>query len=280
MQRQARAWRRQGARVAFVPTMGCLHDGHLSLVREARRRAGPRGCVVVSLYVNPTQFGPAEDFAKYPRPLARDLRLCRDAGVDVVFTPTDAEMYAGRAEGRFSTFVVEDQLSRGMEGASRPTHFRGVTTVVAKLFNVVLPDVAVFGAKDWQQAAILRRMTADLNFPVELVVAPTVREPDGLAMSSRNHYLEGGLRRQATVLWQAIEQARQAVRAAARPLPAARLRERLKRFIERQPAARVDYLAFFDGETLEPVARVQRGTHLALAVFVGGTRLIDNARME
>src|SRR6187549_2491468 len=166
MQRLALRWRKRGVRVGLVPTMGYLHEGHLSLVREARRRVGQSGQVVVSIYVNPTQFGPTEDLSRYPRDLKRDLKLCRDVGADVVFVPSDATMYPGKAEGKYSTYVVEETLSRGMEGGSRPTHFRGVTTIVAKLFNLVLPDVAVFGAKDWQQAAIVKRMVVDLNFPL------------------------------------------------------------------------------------------------------------------
>lgn len=277
MQRLARRWQRAGVRISFVPTMGWLHEGHLSLVRAARRRVGRQGRVVVSIYVNPTQFAPHEDWARYPRDLPRDVRLCRQAGVDVVFAPSDAEMYPGRAEGRYSTSVVEEQLSRRLEGDSRPTHFRGVTTIVAKLFNIVQPDVAVFGAKDWQQAAVIRRMVADLNFPVRIVVAPTVREPDGLAMSSRNQYLSATQRRQAAVLHRALEHARQ--RVAHGPQPAARLRAELARLIAAQPEARVDYVEFFDSESLQPVRMVRRGTHLGLAVFIGRTRLIDNGRL-
>ena len=175
--------------------MGYLHAGHLSLVREARAQVGKAGKVVVSIYVNPTQFAPTEDLAKYPRDLKRDLKLCRAAGADVVFTPSDAEMYPDKAEGKYSTYVVEEKLSQTMEGAARPAHFRGVTTVVAKLFNLVLPDVAVFGQKDFQQAAVIKRMVADLNFPVKIIIVPTLREADGLAMSSRNKYLVGDLRR-------------------------------------------------------------------------------------
>jgi len=278
MQHLARQWQRTGIRIGFVPTMGYLHAGHLSLVREARKRAGRAGQVVVSIYVNPTQFGPQEDFSKYPRDLKRDFKLCREAGVDVVFTPDDTEMYRGKTDGRYSTYVVEEILSRTMEGASRPTHFRGVTTVVAKLFNLVLPDVAIFGAKDWQQAAIIRRMTLDLNFPVKIIVAPTLRERDGLAMSSRNKYLAGDLRRQATVLWQAIQLARAAVRKS-KTIPAAKLKASLKKLITTQPDARVDYVEFFEPDTLSPIAKVTRGRHLALAVFVGKTRLIDNATL-
>ncbi len=279
MQRLALDWKRSGRRVGFVPTMGYLHDGHMSLVRHARGRVGDGGAVVVSIYVNPTQFAPTEDLSRYPRDWARDTRLCREEGVDVVFAPTDASMYAGRDAGRYSTHVVEEQLSRGMEGASRPTHFRGVTTVVAKLFNLVLPDLAVFGAKDWQQAAVIRRMATDLNFPVKVAVAPTRREPDGLAMSSRNAYLSPSERAQAVVLSRVLAQARAAVRSARRPLGAAGLRARLASLVSKQPDARVDYIEFFDPETLVPTARVGRGAHLALAVFVGKTRLIDNGRL-
>jgi pantoate--beta-alanine ligase len=279
MQRLARRWRQRGHRIGFVPTMGYLHDGHLALVRRARQAVGRGGRVVVSLYVNPTQFGPQEDLKKYPRDLKRDKQLCREVGVDAVFVPCDAEMYpAGEAE-RFSTWVSEERLSRVMEARSRPTHFRGVTTVVAKLFNIVLPDVSVFGAKDWQQAAIVQRMTRDLNFPVKIVIAPTHREPDGLAMSSRNKYLMGDLRGQAAALWQAIRKAQAAVRAGERLVESARLKAELKHFIEQQPDARVDYIEFFHPLTLQSADKVGRGTHMALAVCVGKTRLIDNARM-
>jgi len=279
MQRQAMRWRRQGARVGLVPTMGCLHAGHLSLVRRARRLAGPAGKVVVSIYVNPAQFGPQEDFSRYPRALDRDVRLCRQAGVDAVFAPDDREMYVRGQEAPASTWVVEEALSSGMEGASRPTHFRGVATVVAKLFNVVLPDAAVFAAKDYQQAAVVKRLVRDLNFPLKVVVAPTCREPDGLAMSSRNQYLEGDLREQSLVLWRSICHAQAAVRQSAGLLPAAELKDQLGRIIGQAPAARLDYVEFFDPETLVPAAEVGRGAQIALAVFVGKTRLIDNARL-
>jgi pantoate--beta-alanine ligase len=279
MQRQSLAWKRAGVPVAFVPTMGYLHAGHLSLVRQARKLAGAKGKVVVSIYVNPTQFGPREDFKKYPRDLSSDARACRREGVDVVFAPKDEEMYPTEVSGGYSTYVSETALSNGMEGRARPTHFRGVTTVVAKLFNLVLPDWAVFGAKDYQQGAVIQRMVRDLNFPVRVIVAPTFREKDGLAMSSRNKYLEGALRGQAVVLWRAIQRARASLDARSEPVDAGRLRKALKGLIESQPAARVDYVEFFDPKTLEAVRRVGRGTHLALAVFVGKTRLIDNARL-
>ncbi|MGA2180697.1 MAG: pantoate--beta-alanine ligase [Verrucomicrobiota bacterium] len=291
MQQLAKRWQRTGKRIGFVPTMGYLHAGHLSLVKRARQAVGKNGVVVVSLYVNPTQFGPKEDFSKYPRDLKRDFKLCRVEGVNVVFTPSDKEMYpAGtgsrrcesadepRFDKRGYTYVVEEKLSQNMEGVSRPTHFRGVTTVVAKLFNLVLPDVAVFGAKDWQQAAVIKRMVADLNFPVRIIVAPTLRERDGLAMSSRNKYLVGGLRRQATVLWRAIQTARAAVKRS-KAVPATKLKADLKKLIKTEPAVRLDYVEFFEPDTLSPVLKVTRSAHMALAVFVGKTRLIDNAQL-
>ena len=279
MRRVAKRWQRNGARVGLVPTMGCLHAGHLSLVHRARRMAGKAGRVVVSIYVNPTQFGPREDLGSYPRDLARDLRLCRAAGVDVVFAPTNEQMYPANSHGPFSTFVVEEDLSRRMEGASRPTHFRGVATVVAKLFNLVQPTFAVFGSKDYQQAAVVKRMVRDLNFPLGIVVAPTVREPDGLAMSSRNKYLRGPLRRQAATLRDSIQRIRAQVRKSPTPIRAARLKAGLRKLIERAPAVRLDYVEFFDPKRLTPVPKVTRGTHMALAAFVGKTRLIDNAAL-
>jgi pantoate--beta-alanine ligase len=292
MQKLAQQWKRRGVRIGFVPTMGYLHAGHLSLVREARRRVGKTGKVVVSIYVNPTQFAPTEDLAKYPRDLKRDLKLCRDAGVDVVFTPNDAEMYPTLDCGDmsplskrrhvgalqdFSTYVVEEKLSRSMEGASRPMHFRGVTTVVAKLFNLVLPEFAVFGQKDFQQAAIIKRMVADLNFPVKIIVAPTLRERDGLAMSSRNKFLNADERAQAVILFHALRAASLTVKK--KPVSALRLKADLKEFITAAPLARLDYVEFFDPETLAPAAQVKHGTQMALAVFVGKTRLIDNAQL-
>jgi pantoate--beta-alanine ligase len=257
--------------------MGFLHEGHLSLIKRARQAIGKNGVVVVSIYVNPTQFGPTEDFSRYPRDLARDQKLCRWAGADLIFAPSDKEMYAGREEGKYSTYVVEETLSQVMEGSCRPTHFRGVTTVVSKLFNIVLPDVAVFGAKDFQQATIIQRMVKDLSFPIRIIVAPIVREPDGLAKSSRNKYLEGDLRRQAVVLSQAIQKAKEKV--GRKKTETSVLVSELKEFIEQQPDARVDYIEVFDPETLQPSAQARPGLQIALAVFVGKTRLIDNAKL-
>jgi len=255
--------------------MGNLHEGHLSLIRRARKIARAKGTVVVTIFVNKTQFGPGEDFKSYPRTLERDTALCSEAGVDILFAPRDKTIYAAG----HSTFVVESRLAKRMEGASRPTHFRGVTTVVAKLFNLVQPNVAVFGAKDWQQAAVIRQMTGDLSFPVRIVVAPTVRERDGLAMSSRNAHLSPAQRKQATVLREVIRAAKVSVKKATVPLPSAALRRKLARLVGEQSLAKLDYIEFFDSKTLEPAKRVSRGTHLALAVSFGATRLIDNGRL-
>jgi pantoate--beta-alanine ligase len=279
MQRLGISWRQKNLRVGFVPTMGYLHEGHLSLLRRARKLAGPRGKVVLSIYVNPKQFGPREDFSKYPRDLKRDLHLCKSLGTDVVFVPSDKEMYPQTPGQEFSTWVMEENLSRGMEGASRPTHFRGVTTVVAKLFNIVQPTVAVFGAKDYQQAAIMKRMVRDLNFPLKIDVAPIWREPDGLAMSSRNRLIKPAVRRQAVVLWDALEKVHSILRSSKKAVSAARLKSAVQAVINTRPAARLDYVEFFDPVTLVPVARVSTGTHMAIAVLIDRIRLIDNSRL-
>ena len=256
-----------GKRVVLVPTMGALHAGHAALIRRARRLADD-GVVVVTIFVNPTQFNDAGDLRRYPRPLAADKCLCRDEGVDVVFNPRS--LYAPDA----SVTVEETAVSRGMEGAARPGHFCGVATVVVKLFNLALPDVAVFGEKDFQQAALIRRVVRDLDLPVRVVLVPTVREADGLACSSRNALLNGRERASAAVLWRAIGMARHAVRDGG----LRGLRQRIKKYIEQQPGTRVDYVEFFDEHTLRPVLP-RKGARLALAVYVGKTRLIDNGRM-
>jgi pantoate--beta-alanine ligase len=273
MQQQARAWKQSGTPVAFVPTMGYLHAGHISLVHRARKAAGKKGKVVISIFVNPTQFAPTEDLKKYPRDLRRDKQLCKEAGVDVLFVPSDKQIYPSD----YSTSVVEETLSKTMEGASRPTHFRGVCTVVVKLFNIVQPDVAVFGAKDFQQAAIVQRMVRDLNFPLKILVGQTLREADGLAMSSRNKFLDADQRAQATVLNEALHEAKATVKN--KPVPAKQLRAQIAKHIATRPKARLDYIEFFDAKTLQPVATVKRGTQMALAVFFGKTRLIDNATL-
>lgn len=270
MQAWAQAERLAGRTLACVPTMGYLHDGHLALV-DAAAAAADR--VVLTLFVNPRQFGPREDFARYPRDVERDTRLCRERRVDALFLPDRAAMYAPD----HSVDVDEDALSRTLCGASRPGHFRGVCTVVAKLFNCTLPHVAVFGQKDAQQVAVIRRMIRDLNFPVRLIVVPTLREPDGLAMSSRNANLTPDERRRAVALSQALVLAQGAYAAGERD--AAALRERLRAKIE-DAGLRVDYVATVDGETLAPAETLAGGVLVALAAFAGATRLIDNARLD
>ena len=268
MQRWALEQRAAGLRIGCVPTMGCLHEGHLSLVARAKRLADR---TVLTLFVNPTQFGPNEDFNRYPRTVDRDLQLCRDAGVDAVFLPQSSEMYLPD----HSMVVNEDRISRGLCGASRPGHFSGVCTVVAKLFNIVLPQVAVFGQKDYQQVAIIRRLVRDLNFPVEIVVAPTVRENDGLAMSSRNRNLSPDERARALGLSAALRLAQDAF--AVGETDAAAVCRRMSDLMEKSFALRVDYVSAVDGDTLEAAARLHAGVVLAVAAFCGNTRLIDNA---
>ncbi len=267
MSRLAAAWDR---RVVLVPTMGALHAGHLALIHRARQAAGPDGAVVVSIFVNPTQFGPREDLAKYPRPFRRDLAVCRQYGADVVFHPEAEAMYA---DGH-SIVVDETLLSGGLCGQSRPGHFRGVCTVVAKLFNLVRPHAAVFGMKDYQQLAIIRRMVRDLNFPLEVIAGETVREPDGLALSSRNVYLTPQERKQAPVLRRALLLAQESFRAGERD--ATVLRFLLENELSGAPLARVDYAEIVGAADLQPVARIEKPAAMALAVFFGKTRLIDN----
>lgn len=268
MARTAAAWEQ---RVALVPTMGALHAGHLALVDHARKAVGPGGTVVVSIFVNPTQFGPKEDLAKYPRPLRRDLAACRGRGVDVVFLPTVKAMYLPGS----SAVVDETRLGDGLCGRSRPGHFQGVCTVVAKLFNLVRPHVAVFGRKDYQQLAIIRRLVRDLNFPLEIVAGETVREPDGLALSSRNVYLTREERAQAPVLRRALLLAGESFRTGERDGTV--LRFLLENELSGAPLARVDYAEIVDAEDLQPVTGLlERPAVLALAVFFGKTRLIDN----
>ena len=268
MQQRARELRAAGRRIGFVPTMGFLHEGHLSLMHLARRHSD---VVVVSIFVNPTQFAPNEDLDKYPRDFARDEALCRQAGADIVFYPEARDMYAPNA----SVYVVEESLSRGLCGASRPGHFRGVCTVVAKLFNMVLPDVAVFGEKDAQQLRIIERMVRDLNFPVRILRGPTVREPDGLAMSSRNGYLSRDERKQAGLLKRALDKAA-LMYSELDMRDAKKIKESIVKVILHGPDARVDYVEIVDDRTLEPVETIDRRCLIALAVYVGKTRLIDN----
>lgn len=257
--------------VGFVPTMGYLHEGHLSLARRARQECRS---VVVSIFVNPTQFGPNEDLSKYPRDLERDLRLLEPVGVDLVWTPAPEAMYPPG----FQTWVEVEGLTRPLEGAARPGHFRGVTTVVAKLFNAVQPQAAYFGQKDAQQAAVIRRMTRDLDFPIEVVVCPTVREADGLAMSSRNAYLNAEERKAATVLFRALSAAKDAFEKGERS--AGRLRQVMTEIINAEPLAKLQYVSCADYDTLEELETITRKALLSMAVFIGKTRLIDNFVLE
>ena len=265
--------RREGLSIGLVPTMGALHPGHLRLVEEARAASG---LVVVSIFVNPTQFGPKEDFRRYPRTLEADLDLCAGGGADLVFAPAVEEMYP---RGPSSTFVEVPSLSDRLEGASRPGHFRGVATVVLKLFTIVGPDLAFFGSKDYQQLQVIRRMVADLDVPVEVRSVPTVREADGLAMSSRNRYLDADQRRAAVVLSRSLGRASEAVREGERD--ADRVRQILRRTIESEPLASLDYAEVADAESLEPAREVGPGrrTVALIAARVGPARLIDNATL-
>jgi pantoate--beta-alanine ligase len=253
--------------VGLVPTMGYLHDGHLSLVRRAREECDH---IVVSIFVNPTQFGPNEDLSKYPRDLERDLSLIEPLGADLVWMPTAEMMYP---EG-YQTWVEVEAMTRPLEGAMRPGHFRGVTTIVAKLFNGVQPNRAYFGQKDAQQAAVIRQMTRDLNFPIEIVVCPIIREPDGLAMSSRNVYLDPGQRKAATVLYRSLSAAKEAYERGERD--AETLRQVMKDVLRSEPLAQAQYVSCADYDTLEELETVKRKTLLSMAVFMGKTRLIDN----
>lgn len=267
MQRRCLELKRQGRRIAFVPTMGWLHEGHLSLLREGRRRGE---VLVLSIFVNPTQFGANEDLSSYPRDLQRDADLARDCGVDLLFAPDTAAMYPPNA----ATFVNVEGLTEVLCGASRPGHFRGVTTIVTKLFNIVQPDLALFGQKDFQQLAVIRRMTLDLDLPVEIVGMPIVREADGLAMSSRNVYLSTAQRRQALILSRSLARGRELV--AGGQHDAATILAELRGMIEAEPEARIDYLQICHRDTLQQQERVDGDSVLLLAVFVGATRLIDN----
>jgi len=267
MKAACRQAQRSGKTLGFVPTMGALHEGHLSLVRASKARCD---VTAVSIFVNPLQFGPSEDLAKYPRSLERDAQLLEQLGVDLLFIPSVDEMYPPGAK----TYVLVDELSDKLDGLSRPGHFRGVATVVAKLFEIVHPDFAFFGQKDAVQVAVLRKMASDLNLDVELVVCPIVREADGLAMSSRNAYLTPEQRQQALVLHRSLMKVQAAAEAGERD--AAKLIEIGKQVIAEEPGARLDYFAIVDPNMLDPVADISRGALVAVAAYLGTTRLIDN----
>jgi len=273
------AWMKQGAREAraqerilgLVPTMGALHEGHLSLIREAKKRCSP---VVVSIFINPKQFGPSEDLAKYPRPIERDRAMLEEIGIDYLFAPSAEEMYPAG----FRTTVVVEGLSDRLEGRSRPGHFRGVATVVLKLFEIVQPRLSFFGRKDAQQVRIIRQMVHDLELDPEIVVCPIAREPDGLAISSRNVYLNAAERQAATVLRRSLEGVREEVAGGERNV--SRLLGNLSEVIKRQAGVRLDYAEIVDAETFEPVISLCKNCYVLVAALVGATRLIDNALIE
>src|SRR5438874_4633450 len=264
--------RERDTKSVLVPTMGALHRGHLKLIHVAREHAGKDGEVAVSIFVNPLQFEPGSDFEKYPRPEAADEKLCEEAGVNLLFRPRD--MYFDDR----SVYIEETSLSSGLCGAMRPGHFRGVCTVVAKLFNLLTPDAAVFGEKDYQQLAVIRRMVRDLNFPIEIIGVPTVREADGLALSSRNQYLNADERTQATVLYRAMTRVKELADGGQKSV--GELIDVAKGVIASSKSARIDYISVVDADNLQPLGVLQPNAVIALAVFVGKTRLIDNLRLR
>lgn len=263
--------RREGVTIGFVPTMGALHDGHRALIRAARLHCD---ALVVSIFVNPAQFAPHEDLATYPRPIAKDRALCREEGVDVCFEPTTTTMYPAG----FQTVVTVPSVARRWEGESRPHHFGGVATVVTKLFGIVRPHLALFGQKDFQQAALVRRLVKDLDLGVRIIVRPTVREPDGLAMSSRNVYLSPEERRLAPIFYRALEAGRKAVERGVKD--AASVQTIMRELLAGEPAVRIDYLAVCDPATLEPLTTIGRQAVLLGAIRIGSVRLIDNVSVK
>ena len=257
--------------IGFVPTMGALHQGHLSLIRQARKE---NDIVAVSIFVNPTQFGPKEDFKRYPRPIRKDIVLCCKEKIDFIFYPKVKDLYP---QG-FKTFVTVEQLSNVLCGKSRPGHFRGVATVVTKLFNIVNPDIAYFGQKDTQQAIIIKRLVCDLNIPIKIKVMPIIREKDGLAMSSRNVYLNQQERKGALVLSRSLNLAKDLLKKGERN--AARIINLMRRLIKQRKSAKIDYIAVVDSEDLKPIKKISNGCLIALAVWMGKTRLIDNTTIK
>ena len=267
VRKQVKEWRKEGLSVGLVPTMGYLHEGHKSLIDKA---VAENDRVVVSVFVNPIQFGPTEDLASYPRDLDRDAELCEKAGANVIFHPEDSEMYFDD----FCTYVDMDDLTKGLCGKTRPTHFRGVCTVVSKLFHIVAPDRAYFGQKDAQQLAVIRRMVRDLNMNVQVVGCPIVREEDGLAKSSRNTYLSAEERTAALVLSRAVAEGQRLMEAGERS--AATVLDAMKQLIEAEPLARIDYVEMVSWDGIKPVETVDGPVLVAMAVYIGKTRLIDN----
>jgi pantoate--beta-alanine ligase len=271
VRRLVKAARGDGRRIGLVPTMGALHVGHISLVEAAVKDCD---FVVVSVFVNPTQFGPGEDFENYPRPLEADLEICRQAGVDAVFAPTPAEMYPSDN----LTWVTVKKLTEPLCGRSRPGHFRGVTTVCSKLFNIVAPDVAYFGQKDAQQAIAIKRMIADLNMPLEIVVCPTVREPNGLAVSSRNQYLSEQQREDAANIYKSLQTCRKLIDAGTTETAA--ITAEMRKILQQIPSAQIEYVSIVDAETLQSVEKITGKVLAAVAVKVGPARLIDNILVD
>jgi len=270
MQKLSLSLKRQGKKISFVPTMGALHKGHLSLVKRAKKLGD---FVVTSIFVNPTQFGPKEDYRKYPRDLKKDKELLQKAGCDLIFAPRVKDIYPVG----YLTYIDVEELSQKLEGASRPGHFKGVCTVVAKLFNIVQPDFAIFGQKDAQQALIIKKMAEDLDFPVKIIVSPTVREKDGLACSSRNSYLITEERNQAKILYQSLKLGEKMIKAGEKnPL---KVIKKMTEMIKQVPLAKIDYIALTDTQTLEPVRKIKGELLLSLAVKFGKTRLIDNLKI-
>lgn len=265
------AARNKGKKIGLVPTMGALHVGHISLIEAALKDCD---FVVVSIFVNPTQFGPGEDFEKYPRPIEADLKICREAGVDVVFAPTSAEMYP--AEN--ITWVTVEKLTKPLCGRSRPGHFRGVTTVCAKLFNIVAPDVAYFGQKDAQQAIVIKRMVADMNMPLEIVVCPTVREPNGLAVSSRNQYLTAQQKKDAANIYKSLQTCRKLIEAGTSRTD--KIIAEMLKILQQIPSGQIEYVSIVDTETLESIEKITGKILAAVAVKVGPARLIDNILVD
>lgn len=267
MQQEADRLRESGKKIGFVPTMGYLHEGHLNLVREAKKNSD---VIVMSIFVNPTQFAPNEDFEDYPRNFDRDRLLAEKEGCDIIFYPDAKEMYPDK----YLTYVEVEKITRILCGASRPTHFRGVTTIVSKLFNIVKPHIAVFGQKDYQQAVVIKKMTSDLNFDIKIIIAPIVREQDGLAMSSRNTYLSPAEREQALVLYQSLKMAEAEILSGENNAEV--IKQKIRQMINKKPDAVIDYVEIVDSETLESQTSIKSDVVIALAVKVGKTRLIDN----
>lgn len=271
MQAESKRLRSEGKIIGFVPTMGYLHEGHLSLMRIARDKCD---ILVVSIFVNPTQFRPEEDFDRYPRDLEHDVKLLQEVGCDILFYPFEDEMYPKD----YHTYITVEKIGDVLEGTSRPGFFRGVATIVAKLFNIVQPHFAVFGQKDAQQAAVIKRMVKDLHFDIQILVAPIIREPDGLAMSSRNSYLSSRERQDAKILYQALIKAKENIEAGEKD--AKKVMIEMENMIGKVPSAKLDYVAIINPETMENVSNIQNEVLIALAVKIGTTRLIDNILVE